>query len=231
MANRGCSLLVRNLRYETSPEKVRAIFEKVGRVKDVYLPIDHTTREPRGFGFVEYFDEKDAQEAVREFDRYALDGNEISVIIAQDRRKSPHTMRKIIAERQNGKHYRGSPMNGRGPSGREGEYTRGRYEARPGRYERDRGGPYEGSYRMSGDSYGRRGRGGYEDDNGGSDDRRYEYRGGDDHQRRVRGGRSRSRSRPYEDMRGERHRYPPEEARNSRGYERSRHDDHARGPP
>lgn len=42
----------------------------------------------RGFGFVEYFDEKDAQDAVREFDRYILDGNEISVIIAQDRRKS-----------------------------------------------------------------------------------------------------------------------------------------------
>lgn len=47
MANRGCSLLVRNLRYETTPEKVREVFERVGRVKDVYLPIDHTTREPR----------------------------------------------------------------------------------------------------------------------------------------------------------------------------------------
>ncbi|KAL8275017.1 hypothetical protein Esti_001073 [Eimeria stiedai] len=228
MANRGCSLLVRNLRYETSPEKVRAIFEKVGRVKDVYLPIDHTTREPRGFGFVEYFDEKDAQEAVREFDRYALDGNEISVIIAQDRRKSPHTMRKIIAERQNeygawasdclcafswqlavGRHYRGSPMDGSGLPGREGEYSRGRYEGRPGRYERDRG-PHDGGYQVSGDSYGRRGRGGYEEDHGGPDDRRYEYRGGDDYQRRVRGGRSKSRSRPYEDLCGERPRYPPE---------------------
>lgn len=47
MANRGCSLLLRNLRYETTPEKVREIFERIGRVKDVYLPIDHTTREPR----------------------------------------------------------------------------------------------------------------------------------------------------------------------------------------
>lgn len=37
---------------------------------------------------MEYFDEKDAQDAVREFDRYVLDGNELSVIIAQDRRKS-----------------------------------------------------------------------------------------------------------------------------------------------
>ncbi|CDI74325.1 RNA binding motif-containing protein, putative [Eimeria praecox] len=88
MANRGCSLLVRNLRFETTPEKVREIFERIGRVKDVYLPIDHTTKEPRGFGFVEYFEEKDAQNAVREFDRFLLDGNELSVIIAQDRRKS-----------------------------------------------------------------------------------------------------------------------------------------------
>ncbi|CDJ36877.1 RNA binding motif-containing protein, putative [Eimeria mitis] len=102
MANRGCSLLVRNLRYETTADKVREVFEKVGRVKDVYLPIDHTTKEPRGFGFVEYYEEKDAQDAVHEFDRFILDGNELSVIIAQDRRKSPHTMRRILAERQNG---------------------------------------------------------------------------------------------------------------------------------
>lgn len=209
MANRGCSLLVRNLRYETSPEKVRAIFEKVGRVKDVYLPIDHSTREPRGFGFVEYFDEKDAQDAVREFDRYILDGNELSVIIAQDRRKSPHTMRKILAERQNGKYFRGSPMDSRGaPPGREGGRMRGRYDGRSGRYERERGG-YEGGYRANGDSYGRRGRDGYDDGYGGPDDRRREYRGGDD-ERRPRAGRSRSRSRPHEDYRGERYCYPQE---------------------
>ncbi|KAL8433092.1 hypothetical protein Efla_006291 [Eimeria flavescens] len=216
MANRGCSLLVRNLRFETPPEKVRAVFEKVGRVKDVYLPIDHMTREPRGFGFVEYFEEKDAHDAVREFDKYMLDGNEISVIIAQDRRKSPHTMRKIIAERQNGKH-RGSPMEGRGLSGREGDYGRGssRYEVRAsGRgYDRERGGAPEGGPRSNLDAYGKRGRDGYGDERGSPEDRRRDYRrGGADRRGRDRRSRSRSRSRPLDDGFREHHRsrYPHE---------------------
>ncbi|CDJ42398.1 RNA binding motif-containing protein, putative [Eimeria tenella] len=228
MANRGCSLLLRNLRYETTPEKVREIFERIGRVKDVYLPIDHTTREPRGFGFVEYFDEKDAQDAVREFDRYVLDGNELSVIIAQDRRKSPHTMRKILAERQNGRYYRGSPPMGRGPPGRDG-YGGSRYDGRQGRYERDRQ-MYDGGYRGNGDSYGRRGRDGYDDGYGGPDDRRREYKGMDD-ERRARAGRSRSRSRPYDGYRGDRYRYPPEDARPPRYHDREREDDYSRRPP
>lgn len=37
---------------------------------------------------MEFYEEKDAEEAVREFDRTMLDGNEITVIVAQDRRKS-----------------------------------------------------------------------------------------------------------------------------------------------
>ncbi|CDJ58565.1 RNA binding motif-containing protein, putative [Eimeria maxima] len=210
MANRGCSLLVRNLRYETTPEKVREIFERMGRVKDVYLPIDHTTREPRGFGFVEYFDEKDAQNAVREFDRFLLDGNEISVIIAQDRRKSPHTMRRILAERQNGRYQRGSPREGHGG---------GRYEGRAGRYERDQGG-YDGSYKGGGEAYGRRGRDGYDEGYGGHDDYRRDYRGRPEDDYRPRGGRSRSRSRPHDGYRGDRHRYPPGSARSEKRFKK-----------
>lgn len=226
MANRGCSLLVRNLRYETSPEKVRSVFERVGRVKDVYLPIDHSTREPRGFGFVEYFDEKDAQDAVREFDRFVLDGNEISVIVAQDRRKSPHTMRRIIAERQNGTRYsRGSPMGGRGPAGREAGYG-GRYDGRPGRYERDRPG-YDGPYRANGDFYGKKFRDGCDDGYGGPDDRRREYRGVDD-ERGFRADRSRSRSRSHDGYRGQRYRHQ-EEGRQARYHDREHDDNFTRG--
>ena len=85
---KNCSLLVRNLRYETSPERVRKAFERYGAVRDVYLPRDHYTRKPRGFGFIEYHDEEDAQHALKEMNRAELDGSEIVVIIAQDRRKS-----------------------------------------------------------------------------------------------------------------------------------------------
>ncbi|PHJ16127.1 rna recognition motif-containing protein [Cystoisospora suis] len=98
MSKIGCSLLIRNLCFDTSPERVRQIFEKFGRVRDVYLPLDHFTKRPRGFGFVEFYDEALAREAMREMDRTFIDGNEISVIIAQDRRKSPETMRRHLEQ-------------------------------------------------------------------------------------------------------------------------------------
>lgn len=98
----GCSVLIRNLCFESSPDRVRQIFEKFGRVRDVYLPLDHFTKRPRGFGFVEFYDENAAQEAVREMDRSMVDGNEIYVIIAQDRRKSPETMRRHLEQTRRG---------------------------------------------------------------------------------------------------------------------------------
>ncbi len=36
-------------------------------------------REPRGLGFIEYYDERDAEEAVRSMDRMQLGGREVSV--------------------------------------------------------------------------------------------------------------------------------------------------------
>ncbi|SOV80199.1 RNA-binding protein, putative [Plasmodium reichenowi] len=93
MVDSGCSILIRNLNYDTSPDKVRKIFENVGKVKDVYLPLDHYTRKPRGFGFVEYFESKYAKEAINILNHSRIDGNEIRIIIAQNRRKSPDTMK------------------------------------------------------------------------------------------------------------------------------------------
>eukprot|EP01071_Lankesteria_metandrocarpae_P000957 Lankesteria_metandrocarpae@DN1142_c0_g1_i1.p1 len=93
MSERRMSLLVRNLRYETSPERVRRHFEQFGDVRDVYLPLHYHTKKPRGFGFVEFFDEREARDCLKHLHRSTLDGNEISVTLAQQGRKSPDTMR------------------------------------------------------------------------------------------------------------------------------------------
>ena len=68
------SILVRNLRYETETEEVRRFFEKIGDLRDVYLPQDYKTGKPRGFGFIEFYDERDADEAMKELDGADLDG-------------------------------------------------------------------------------------------------------------------------------------------------------------
>lgn len=51
----GKSVLIKNLKFETSPSRVRKIFEKFGAVRDVYIPLDYFTKRPRGFAFVEFF--------------------------------------------------------------------------------------------------------------------------------------------------------------------------------
>ncbi|KAL0316909.1 UNVERIFIED_CONTAM: Serine/arginine-rich SC35-like splicing factor SCL33 [Sesamum radiatum] len=70
------SLLVRNLRHDCRPEDLREPFGEFGPLKDIYLPRDYYTGEPRGFGFVQYVDPDDAAEAsIRWMVRYFLDGS------------------------------------------------------------------------------------------------------------------------------------------------------------
>ncbi|KAF3853805.1 hypothetical protein F7725_014493 [Dissostichus mawsoni] len=57
------SLKVDNLTYRTSPETLRRVFEKYGRVGDVYIPRDRYTKESRGFAFVRFLDKRDAEDA------------------------------------------------------------------------------------------------------------------------------------------------------------------------
>eukprot|EP01071_Lankesteria_metandrocarpae_P001850 Lankesteria_metandrocarpae@DN1925_c0_g1_i1.p1 len=139
----GRSLLVRNLRYETSPRRVRAAFETYGQIRDVYLPLDHDTRKPRGFGFVEFYDERDAATAQREMDRAKLDGNEVSVIVAQNRRKSPDTMRRMMTGQPRVRGGRGHPDERR--------RSRSPYHSRSAEGA-SRSRSYEGRYRSAGPS-------------------------------------------------------------------------------
>ncbi|CDU18735.1 hypothetical protein YYC_05309 [Plasmodium yoelii 17X] len=97
------SLLIRKLKFNTSPSMVRDKFKKFGAIKDVYLPIDYYTKEPRGFGFVEFYDPKDAEEALKEMNGTELDGNRIEVFVAQKGRSDPRIMR--YKERGGGSGY------------------------------------------------------------------------------------------------------------------------------
>ncbi|CAN1284034.1 Serine/arginine-rich SC35-like splicing factor SCL28 [Linum perenne] len=47
-------LLVRNLPMDARTEDLRIPFEKYGPLKDIYLPKNYYTGEPRGFGFVKF---------------------------------------------------------------------------------------------------------------------------------------------------------------------------------
>uniref|UniRef100_A0A8C9GRT9 RRM domain-containing protein n=1 Tax=Piliocolobus tephrosceles TaxID=591936 RepID=A0A8C9GRT9_9PRIM len=68
---------------------VREKFKKYGAIKDVYLPIDYYTKEPKGFGFVEFYNPSDAEQALKEMNGLELDGNKIDVFVAQRGRSNP----------------------------------------------------------------------------------------------------------------------------------------------
>ncbi|CAK8563611.1 unnamed protein product [Lathyrus sativus] len=86
-------LLVRNLPLDARPEDLRGPFERYGPVKDVYLPRNYYTGEPRGFGFVKYRYGEDAAEAKQHLNHSVIGGREIRIVFAEENRKTPQEMR------------------------------------------------------------------------------------------------------------------------------------------
>jgi len=77
------SLKVDNLTYRTTSDDLEYLFEKYGKVGDVYIPKDHRTRESRGFAFVRFYDKRDAEDAMEALDGRQYDGRELRVEIAK----------------------------------------------------------------------------------------------------------------------------------------------------
>ncbi|XP_042403765.1 serine/arginine-rich SC35-like splicing factor SCL30 [Zingiber officinale] len=88
------SLLVRNIPLNCRPEDLRAQFDRFGPVRDVYLPKNYYSGEPRGFAFIEFVDPYDASEAQYHMNRQVFGGREITVVVAAESRKRPDEMRK-----------------------------------------------------------------------------------------------------------------------------------------
>uniref|UniRef100_A0A5B6ZJ59 Putative serine/arginine-rich SC35-like splicing factor SCL28 n=1 Tax=Davidia involucrata TaxID=16924 RepID=A0A5B6ZJ59_DAVIN len=104
-------LLVRNISLDARPEDLRIPFERFGPVKDVYLPKDYHTREPRGFGFVKFRYAKDAAEAKHHLNHTVIGGREIAIVFAEENRKTPQEMRTNgrVSGHSGGSYRRRSP--------------------------------------------------------------------------------------------------------------------------
>ncbi|VVA97509.1 unnamed protein product [Arabis nemorensis] len=123
------SLLVRNLRHDCRQEDLRRQFEQFGPLKDIYLPRDYYTGDPRGFGFIQYVDPADAVEAKHHMDGFHLLGRELTVVFAEENRKKPTEMRtRDRGGRSNrfNDRRRSPPRYSRSPPPRRGGRTRSR---------------------------------------------------------------------------------------------------------
>ncbi|KAM1253267.1 hypothetical protein FF1_041282 [Malus domestica] len=98
------SLLVRNIPLDCRAEELRAPFERYGEVRDVYIPKDYYTGEPRGFAFIQFVDSYEAAEAQYHMNGKIFAGREISVVVAAETRKRPEEMRQRTRVREPSDH-------------------------------------------------------------------------------------------------------------------------------
>ena len=83
-------LFVRNLDWNLTEEQVHQFFAQFGEVASVKLPLDKFGRK-RGFGFVEYINEEDAQKALAEANEKTIAPSEriVNVSMAEQRERRP----------------------------------------------------------------------------------------------------------------------------------------------
>jgi FUS-interacting serine-arginine-rich protein 1 len=93
--------LIRNVSSEITTQDLRDAFGRIGELRDVYIPKDYHSQQPKGFAFVEFATAEMAREARDEMDRFVVKGRELEVVFAQERRKTPVEMRSRVVNSHN----------------------------------------------------------------------------------------------------------------------------------
>jgi cold-inducible RNA-binding protein len=79
----GNRLYIGNLSYHTTTEELRAEFSKCGTVVDAKVVTNQETGQNRGFGFVEFATEAEANGAIQTLDGHEFDGRQLRVRVAE----------------------------------------------------------------------------------------------------------------------------------------------------
>lgn len=82
-------LFVGSLAWATTDESLQAHFAQVGTVASAKVVTDRETGRSRGFGFVEFDDDKEADAAIEKLNNSDLDGRSINVNEARPREDRP----------------------------------------------------------------------------------------------------------------------------------------------
>lgn len=72
-------LYVGNISFNTSDDELGDFFGEIGNVESVKIIEDYETGRSRGFGFVEMYSPKEAEQAIEKLDGAELDGRELKV--------------------------------------------------------------------------------------------------------------------------------------------------------
>ena len=75
-------LFVASLSYDTTQETLRAAFSAFGNVREASIAMDRSTNKSRGFGFISFDDEAEAEAAMQGLNGQTIDGRRISVNVS-----------------------------------------------------------------------------------------------------------------------------------------------------
>jgi cold-inducible RNA-binding protein len=84
----GKKLFIGSLSWNTTDESLREFFSSVGNVTSAQVIMDRQTGRSRGFGFVEYATEEEAEKAIKELNGQSLDGR--NIVVNEAREKNPN---------------------------------------------------------------------------------------------------------------------------------------------
>ncbi len=80
------NIFVAKLSYDTKSDTLNDIFQEYGEVTSANVIMDKVSGRSRGFGFVEMTNDDEANKAINELNETVLDGREIVVKQAQERK-------------------------------------------------------------------------------------------------------------------------------------------------
>ena len=78
-------LFVGSLPFSTTSAQLEEIFSQVGKVSSLNLITDRYSGQSKGFAFVEMSSDKEADEAIKKFNNFEIDGRKIVVNEARPR--------------------------------------------------------------------------------------------------------------------------------------------------
>ncbi|XP_044490119.1 serine/arginine-rich splicing factor SC35-like isoform X2 [Mangifera indica] len=168
------SLLVLNITFRTTADDLFPLFDKYGKVVDIFIPRDRRTGDSRGFAFVRYKYADEAQKAVERLDGRVVDGREITVQFAKYGPNAERIHKGKISESFPRTRHRSrsrSPRRRHRDDHRDRDYRRKSRSRSLDRYDRDKYRGRDRDYRRrsrsrsaSPDNSRGRGRGRYDDD-------------------------------------------------------------------
>ena len=96
------NIYVSNLSFHTSEEDLKDLFGKFGEVTSAKIIMDRETNRSRGFAFVEFSTEEEAQKAIEGMNNKDFEGRVIVVNVAKPQTDRPAGPRREFRPRSGG---------------------------------------------------------------------------------------------------------------------------------